>query len=535
MLSIGAGSSELPFLVTHWLANYRESGNQVTGDRERDAAIERLRTAAFEMAGAFSALGAYGTSSQVSAAASSSPSVHITFVLLILFLKYVLSLSLFLQPAFTSTGVLTTTRNATYSDMTRRWQRLPPDHLEALVHAAVSVTMASESATSGLSTNLLLAAHESQPDASGGRRLADGPQQTSGVPVAMSILQMPSLIGPSSGLNAPREAKVPESGERQLSLSVHSDYSRLGDNSATATREYLSLREQHQKADNDIKDLQSKIATQEKIKANLALEGDHSLPTEEGIWNADRLIAQHSQTLTKLEEAQRLRIGELGRAKDLSQSMYSKLSVAMKRYRDPFQRQRIPSVPAPLLSCAPQIHCTLLDTIARQYGGSGRREPVLQKRTPADASASLTRKAILANRLSHSMTASAHLSFPIFCLRFDRTGRYFVTGADDALVKLFCIGAAKSNAFTQRTFNYGSNDRSAILVCTLRGHAGVICDIDVSSDNAFLATASDDGDCRVWGLKDGTPIAILRGHKDGANMVSSLWSLQTRSNASVSF
>ena len=48
----------------------------------------------------------------------------------------------------------------------------------------------------------------------------------------------------------------------------------------------------------------------------------------------------------------------------------------------------------------------------------------------------------------------------------------------------------------------------------------MICDIDVSSDNAFLATASDDGDCRVWGLKDGTPIAILRGHKDGANMVS---------------
>jgi WD40 repeat protein len=97
-----------------------------------------------------------------------------------------------------------------------------------------------------------------------------------------------------------------------------------------------------------------------------------------------------------------------------------------------------------------------------------------------------------------------------------------VTGADDALVKIFYIGAAKSNASAQPTFNYGSNDRSAILVCTLRGHAGVICDIDVSSDNAFLATASDDGDCRVWALKDGTPIAILRGHKDGANMVSSL-------------
>jgi PH-interacting protein len=121
------------------------------------------------------------------------------------------------------------------------------------------------------------------------------------------------------------------------------------------------------------------------------------------------------------------------------------------------------------------------------------------------------------------MTASAHLAFPVYCLAFDKTGRYFVTGADDCLVKVFYIGAARSNASTQCTFSYGSNDHSAVLVCTLRGHAGVICDVDVSADNAFLATASDDGDVRVWGLKDGTPIAILRGHRDGANMVRTDW------------
>jgi WD40 repeat protein len=60
-----------------------------------------------------------------------------------------------------------------------------------------------------------------------------------------------------------------------------------------------------------------------------------------------------------------------------------------------------------------------------------------------------------------------------------------------------------------------------VLVCSLGGHAGVINDINVSSDNCFLATASVDGDVRIWGLKDGCPIAILRGHKGGANMVSS--------------
>jgi hypothetical protein len=81
MLSIDTGSSELPFLVTHWLANYRAE-NQITGNRERDEAGERLRNAALEVARAFSALGAFGTSSQVSAAASSSPLFHATLLLL---------------------------------------------------------------------------------------------------------------------------------------------------------------------------------------------------------------------------------------------------------------------------------------------------------------------------------------------------------------------------------------------------------------------------------------------------------------------
>jgi WD40 repeat protein len=52
-----------------------------------------------------------------------------------------------------------------------------------------------------------------------------------------------------------------------------------------------------------------------------------------------------------------------------------------------------------------------------------------------------------------------------------------------------------------------------------------VADIDVSSDKSLLATASGDGDIRVWGLKDGWPVAILRGHKGGANMVSVLTAL----------
>lgn len=127
-------------------------------------------------------------------------------------------------------------------------------------------------------------------------------------------------------------------------------------------------------------------------------------------------------------------------------------------------------------------------------------------------------------RMSYAATINAHLAYPIYCLRFDRTGRYFITGGDDYLSRVFCLGShvrAKSGS----SLDPQSYKRGAVLVCTLRGHAGVVNDIAVSSDNAFLATASEDGDCRVWGLRDGSPIAILRGHTGGANMVS--WSTLT--------
>lgn len=75
-----------------------------------------------------------------------------------------------------------------------------------------------------------------------------------------------------------------------------------------------------------------------------------------------------------------------------------------------------------------------------------------------------------------------------------------------------------------------SHNTVSLLVESLNrsGHAGVINDMDVSADNSMLATASVDGDVRVWTLHGskrtamGIPVAILRGHTGGANMVS--WS-----------
>lgn len=65
---------ELPFLVTHWLANYGQSSNLVTSSEsprnlhvEQHEAVVRIRRASSEIASAFATLGAYGTRFRVSA------------------------------------------------------------------------------------------------------------------------------------------------------------------------------------------------------------------------------------------------------------------------------------------------------------------------------------------------------------------------------------------------------------------------------------------------------------------------------------
>lgn len=62
-------ASDLPFLVTHWLAHYHNHPTQdlssATTPEEREA-IHRIRRAASELSSAFHALGSFGTTSRVS-------------------------------------------------------------------------------------------------------------------------------------------------------------------------------------------------------------------------------------------------------------------------------------------------------------------------------------------------------------------------------------------------------------------------------------------------------------------------------------
>lgn len=92
-----------------------------------------------------------------------------------------------------------------------------------------------------------------------------------------------------------------------------------------------------------------------------------------------------------------------------------------------------------------------------------------------------------------------HLS-AVYCVKFDRTGKYIITGADDNLIKVW-------SAYDSR------------LLATLRGHEKEISDIDINFENTLLASGSCDKSIRIWNLKTTESITVLQGH---GNMVTSI-------------
>ncbi len=96
---------------------------------------------------------------------------------------------------------------------------------------------------------------------------------------------------------------------------------------------------------------------------------------------------------------------------------------------------------------------------------------------------------LLPGRISALGTKNGHMAWPVYCVKFDRTGNYIITGADDHLVKVW---SAVSGA----------------LVFTLRGHGNVIMDIAISYDNTLLSTASADKVIRIWTLSTGSAVMV---------------------------
>jgi len=251
-----------------------------------------------------------------------------------------------------------------------------------------------------------------------------------------------------------------------------------------------------------------------------------------------RVVDQLRRRLGELQMAYNNIDAKATQAKKIADSSYTHLSTTQSRYQDPYRPNNcIPS--NSIRSIYSKKVFLRNSTLCASTGSSSVSEMVSSsvllrryqgRHLPLQRHSQNINTTFLKSRLSHAITISCHLFYPVYCLRFDKTGQYFVTGADDQIVKVFRLGVGSSRMNgnlkeTSLPFNYCANMRGAVLVCTLRGHAGVIADIDVSADNAMLATASGDGDVRVWGLRDGSPIAILRGHREGANMVS--WSALT--------
>ena len=463
-----------------------------------------------------------------------------------------------------------TTRNANYTDLSRRWNDMSNRQLESLVATSRSATTAVINSREG-KASVLDSAYEREKTSNNTvgsaamrnvleNRVAH--QQNVMVP---SILQRPVLLqrledtssgngtnGSPSNLTLAEEKKdasVPT--QTRTKMAVGSDFKRVECLAAQASKRYLTIHSKFQEEEKTMRQIHRSLAYQKRVQKGIENEVSMLLTkhcASADPENADNQQSQSNELAQKKLENERI-IAQLGRRLEEIVSIHTlhtktELNWA-KSVAETFRRERIAMGRAYIdptknpMSCfhndwklhGRKANSIINHVVGRSYGVAlkGKRGS-LRKRIGmnfSEESIMQRNKMFFLRRLSHCITINSHLFCPVYCLRFDRTGRYFVTGADDNLVKLFRLGSAfKADAAEKQKYNSlnpeFSYQRGAILVCTLRGHAGVITDIDVSSDNALLATASEDGDVRVWGMSDGCPVAILRGHEGGANMVSLL-------------
>jgi hypothetical protein len=418
-----------------------------------------------------------------------------------------------------------------------------------------SNSTADSTAQSTVPANLLEAASEAlgQKQPARGRTLQDAivldtngneAKQDAMTRAATSVLQAPVLLS----VDCPKETNggAGKIGDVDVSYAEHlsplpvvrvqSSYLAIAEKTARGMRKLLEVRETTRSEEEEIRSLQVSLTKQEETLLRLAAEraklfaAGMDLAAEiqrednikEGVQNCSRVIATLQRKLRELSTSHQSHARELAQVEQEAKLWFQKGKSVGQNYRDPFKTRNPPLSNGSRVGNNPLLRGIL----CRQHGIPNRMRNLTNDRTTS-MDLSKSRKTVFCTRLSHAATINAHLHFPVYCLRFDRTGRYFITGADDYLIKVFYLGAAQSSKIKNAVdgsrdlkCNYGANARGAVLVCSLRGQAGVINDIDVSSDNCFLATASVDGDVRIWGLKDGCPIAILRGHKGGANMVS---------------
>ena len=451
-----------------------------------------------------------------------------------------------------------TLRNASYGDVLRRWSGVSGRHLESLVECSSSSTAAVLNNTqSQFSTVDLAYDRERNVD----NHTSHSSQQDVLVP---NILHKPvrlirSAPGVVPNINETQQKDsnemIPLMGETKLTIG--SDMKRVERLSAQASKRYISIRTKFQEEERSMRQIKNSLSYQQKIKSELDMESMALLSTQCASASVDeavdvddeqqvtsdslvqkkleneRVLAQLGRRLFEIKSTHDIKTkNEMVMASSVAKALWKEYVAVGSSYSDPmYSRNAISSFHNSSRLHGQKSNSVLSNIIGRGYGvGIKQRKGSLRQIIGCGASEACIQqrnKALYMHRLSHVVTINSHLFCPVYCLRFDRSGEYFVTGADDNLVKLFRIGAKGENSNREKLKYISRNpefshQRGAILVCSLRGHASVITDIDVSADNALLATASEDGDVRVWGMTDGCPVAILRGHEGGANMVSFL-------------
>lgn len=125
--------------------------------------------------------------------------------------------------------------------------------------------------------------------------------------------------------------------------------------------------------------------------------------------------------------------------------------------------------------------------------------------------------AYIYSRIRRLKTLNGHLQIQTYCLTYDKTGKFVITGADDRYCT-DCFGLCSRAVMTNwsvllcsRLIKIWSLE-TGDLKFTLRGHVGNITDLAVNDSNTLLASSSDDKTVRVWELSTGAPVAVLLGH-----------------------
>ena len=111
-------------------------------------------------------------------------------------------------------------------------------------------------------------------------------------------------------------------------------------------------------------------------------------------------------------------------------------------------------------------------------------------------------------------TSSGHALNPAYCTMIDSSCRFAITGADDYLVKVWNIEKGQ-------------------LVMTCRGHNAYITIVALSSDNSLLASACTLGVIRIWRLRDGRCLQVLKHGTGGRSNTAVNWIAFDKTNCAL--